>query len=139
VERLKRDAPGLEIIVNGGITTLEQAETHLACFDGVMIGRAAYQNPYLLAEVDRRVFGTSEPVVSRQVCIEALIPYLERELAQGTRLHSMLRHVLGLFHGAAGGRRWRRYLSENGGQPGVAVRSLLEAANRLTDECPGGD
>lgn len=140
VERLKRDAPpGLEIIVNGGITTLDQVEAHLECFDGVMIGRAAYQNPYLLAEVDRRVFGRAEPVVSRQVCIEALISYLERELAQGTRLPSMLRHVLGLFHGAAGGRRWRRYLSEHGGKAGVVVRSLLEAANRLTEETPSSD
>src|SRR5690606_4634713 len=89
VDRIKQEYPALEIIVNGGILDLDQAELHLDRLDGVMIGRAAYHRPYLLAEADRRFFGDDRPVRSRRQVVEALLPYLEAELAQGVRLHAI--------------------------------------------------
>ena len=122
--QLKQDFPSLEIVLNGGITSLEQAALHLQDFDSVMIGRAAYHNPYLLADADRLLFGDDHPVPSRREVLEAFMPYVEAELEQGVRLHGIARHILGLFHGTPGSRRWRRHLSENAVKPGADVSVL---------------
>ncbi|CAL1241132.1 tRNA dihydrouridine(20/20a) synthase DusA [Candidatus Methylocalor cossyra] len=127
VEAIKRDFPALEIVLNGGIGDLDQAEGHLARFDGVMIGRAVYHNPYLLAEADRRIFGDDRPIPSREDILRGLFPYIAEELAKGTPLHAMTRHLMGLFHGVPGGRQWRRYLSERAARPGADWRVLRDA------------
>jgi tRNA-dihydrouridine synthase A len=127
VFQLKTDFPQLEIIVNGGITRLEQAENLLQLVDGVMVGREAYQNPYLLADVDKRIFNAAEPSKSRHEIMELLIPYIERQLKNGVRLNSVTRHVLGLFHGEPGARAWRRHLSENATSPDAGIKVVRDA------------
>lgn len=111
VYRLKAAHPGPTIIINGGIRSLDEAEVHLGQVDGVMLGRAAYQTPYLLAEVDRRIFGATHPPATRGEVMERLVPYIERHLANGGRLNAVTRHVLGLYHGESGARIFRRHLS----------------------------
>ena len=133
VYRLKRDFPDLTIILNGGLRNLDQAEDELRRVDGVMIGRAAYENPYLLADADRRFFGSDTPLPSRHQVIRAFLPYVETQLQQGTPLHCMTRHVLGLFQGIPGARAWRRYLSEYACRRGTGVE-VLEAALRQIPE-----
>ena len=133
VYRLQRDFPDLTIILNGGLTNLDQAEDELRRVDGVMIGRAAYENPYLLAEADRRFFGSDAPPPSRHQVIRAFLPYVETQLQQGTPLHCMTRHVLGLFQGIPGARAWRRHLSEHAHRRGAGVE-VLEAALRQIPE-----
>ena len=127
VYRLKQDFPALEIHINGGVTTLDEVETHLHRVDGVMIGRAAYHQPYLLADIDRRYTADADPPPNRYQIIESLFPYIEAELARGTRLQQITRHVLGLFQGVPGARGWRRVLSECARHPG-AGREVLERA-----------
>jgi len=112
VYKLKKDFPNEEIIINGGITSVEEVNSHLKKADGVMIGRAAYHTPYLLADIEKEIF-KNENVPSRQEVIENLIPYIKNELEKGTRLNQIMRHTLGLFHGQAGASYWKRYLSEN--------------------------
>ena len=112
VYKLKKDFPNEEIIINGGITSIEEIENHLKKTDGVMIGRAAYHTPYLLAEIEKEIFNNNN-VPSRQEVIENLIPYVKSELKKGTRLNQIMRHTLGLFHGQSGASYWKRYLSEN--------------------------
>ena len=109
--RLKEDFPDLEIILNGGIKTLEECETHLQRFDGVMLGREAYHNPYLLAQVDARLFGSHEPIVGRAEALKRMRPYIQRHLAAGGAMHHVTRHVLGLGQGFPGARRFRQLLS----------------------------
>ena len=111
VARLKEDFPDLEIILNGGIKTLEECETHLQRFDGVMLGREAYHNPYLLAQVDARLFGSHEPIVGRAEALRRMRPYIQRHLAAGGAMHHVTRHVLGLGQGFPGARRFRQLLS----------------------------
>ncbi|HSC81061.1 MAG TPA: tRNA dihydrouridine(20/20a) synthase DusA [Chitinolyticbacter sp.] len=110
--RLKRDFPQLEIIVNGGIASHAAAQTHLAHIDGVMVGRDAYHNPYVLAEVDTLYYGSTDAIPSREEAIRALRPFVEAELAAGTPLRYIARHILGLFQGQRGARNWRRMLSD---------------------------
>ena len=112
VYNLKKDFPNKEIIINGGISSTEEISTHLNKVDGVMIGRAAYHTPYLLADIEREIF-KNENIPSRQEIIENLIPYVKDELKKGTRLNQIMRHTLGLFHGQTGSSHWKRYLSEN--------------------------
>ncbi len=112
VYNLKKDFPDEEIIINGGITTVDEIKKHLKKTDGVMIGRAAYHTPYFLAEIEKEIFNNNH-VLSRQEVIERLIPYIKKELKKGTRLNQIMRHTLGLFHGQAGSSHWKRYLSEN--------------------------
>ena len=112
VYNLKKDFPNEEIIINGGISCTEEISTHLNKVDGVMIGRAAYHTPYLLADIEREIF-KNENIPSRQEVIENLIPYVKDELKKGTRLNQIMRHTLGLFHGQTGSSHWKRYLSEN--------------------------
>ena len=112
VYKLKQDFPNDEIIINGGITNTDEIKDHLKKTNGVMIGRAAYHTPYLLADIEREIF-KNEKVPSRQEVIENLIPYVKDELKKGTRLNQIMRHTLGLFHGQSGASYWKRYLSEN--------------------------
>ncbi len=112
VYKLKKDFPNEEIIINGGITSVKDIETHLKKTDGVMVGRAAYHTPYFLAEIEREIFNNHD-VLSRQEIIEKLIPYIKDEIKKGTRLNQIMRHTLGLFHGQIGASYWKRYLSEN--------------------------
>lgn len=127
VYRIKQDFPQLAIILNGGITTLDQAEAILQYVDGVMVGREAYHNPYLLADVDRRFFGASAEPRSRDMIMQLLIPYIQQQLDDGVRLHSVSRHILGLFHGEPGARGWRRHLSENACKSGADIQVILDA------------
>ncbi|MGJ0484999.1 MAG: tRNA dihydrouridine(20/20a) synthase DusA [Methylomicrobium sp.] len=128
VYRLKRDFPQLRIVLNGGITTLEQAEETLQHgVDGVMMGREAYHNPYILTEVDRRLYGSQANTIPRAEIVDKLSHYIEDQLAQGVRLHSITRHILGLFHGEPGARSWRRHLSEQGVKYGADASVVREA------------
>ncbi len=112
VYKLKEDFPNEEIIINGGITSVDEIKNHLKKTDGVMIGRAAYHTPYLLAEIEKEIFGNKN-IPSRESVIEQLIPYIKKEIKKGTRLNQIMRHTLGLFHGQTGASHWKRYLSEN--------------------------
>ena len=127
VYRVKQDYPHLTISINGGVTSPEAIQAHLAHVDGVMVGREAYQNPYLLALVDSLVFGDQHPVPSRHEVVRRMVPYIEQELAKGNHLSHITRHMLGLFQGLSGARRWRRYLSENACRPGAGVDVMLKA------------
>jgi tRNA-dihydrouridine synthase A len=134
VYQLKHDFPSLSIVLNGGVTTLAQAETLLGQVDGVMVGREAYHNPYLLADVDCRLFGDLSRDLSRQEIIAELVPYIDDQLQSGVRLHSIMRHTLGLFHGEAGARGWRRHLSENATKPGADISVVLKALTFTADD-----
>ena len=112
VYNLKKDFPDEEIIINGGISSVEEINDHLKKTNGVMIGRAAYHTPYLLADIEKKIF-KNENIPTRQEVIENLIPYIKEELKKGTRLNQIMRHTLGLFHGQSGASHWKRYLSEN--------------------------
>jgi tRNA-dihydrouridine synthase A len=127
VYRLKEERSALEVIINGGIATLEEGAEHLQHVDGVMLGRAAYQNLSLLAEVDHRLYGAADPCDIASA-IEAFIPYVEAELAKGVRLNTVARHLIGLFQGVPGARAWRRYLAENATRPGAGTNVIREAA-----------
>lgn len=127
VYQLKRDFPALTIAINGGVKTLEEAKQHLQHLDGVMMGREAYQNPGILAQVDSEIFGRETTVMDSVAIVESLYPYIERELSQGTYLGHITRHILGLFQGIPGARQWRRYLSENAHKPGADVRAVEQA------------
>lgn len=127
VQALKQAFPDLQFVLNGGVLDLDQAEAHLAWADGVMIGRAAYHDPYLLAAADARFYADSHPIPSRTEVVRQLLPYVCAQLAQGVRFHQIGRHLLGLFHGQPGGRAWRRHLSTHGVQPGADARVLQDA------------
>ena len=128
VYRLKAARPDLTIVINGGITSLDAAEDHLTRVDGVMLGRAAYQNPYLLADVDRRFYGDSCTPPTRTEVVDGLLPYIERRMAEGVPLNHITRHILGLYQGIPGARAWRRHLSENAHRPGADARIVEQAA-----------
>ena len=113
VYRLKQDFPDLFIEINGGITTLEQVKTHLQSVDAVMVGRAAYDRPYIFATVDRDIFGEDVTVRSRQEIVEAMLPYIDYWVSKGTRLNSISRHMLQLFAEQPGTKAWKRYITEN--------------------------
>jgi len=125
--RIKADFPDLEVILNGGVADLDEAADHLDTFDGVMIGRAAYHTPWILAEADARVFGTSPAARARDEVVHAMLPYVEKQVSTGVPLQRITRHMLGLFHGQPGGRAWRRYLSENAHRPGAGPEVLEKA------------
>jgi tRNA-dihydrouridine synthase A len=127
IYRLKARRPDLTIVVNGGIETLPDAKAHLEHVDGVMVGRASYADPYLLAEVDREIFGSEAVPPSRLDVLDRFMPYVEAELAKGVRLNQMTRHILGLFHGVPRARLFRRYLAENAHLDGAGIEVLKEA------------
>jgi tRNA-dihydrouridine synthase A len=132
VRELKRERPHLEIILNGGLHDLDHALAESAGLDGAMLGRAAYQNPAVLLDVDARVFGRLSPHQTREAAVEAYIPYIERNLAAGVALHAMTRHMLGLFASRPGGRLWRRVLSERGVRAGAGVEVVREALAQVS-------
>lgn len=121
VARLKESRPDLAIVLNGGVSTLDQCAAHLERFDGVMLGRAAYGDPYMLAHVDGALFGDHHPIPTREEAARAMIPYLQRLAGQGRNPWRALRHMLGLFHGTRGARAWRRILSRAGTRAGPEV------------------
>jgi tRNA-dihydrouridine synthase A len=127
VYRLKASLPGVPVIINGGIASLDEAKRHLAHVDGVMLGRAAYQEPWRLLAADPGLFGEAAPQATMKDVFEAMTPYIEDQLAQGTRLHAMTRHFVGAFHGVPGARAFRRHLAENGVRPGAGVNVLRDA------------
>lgn len=130
VYRLKQDYPQLEVILNGGVNSLDQAELHNKHVDGVMIGREAYHNPYILSDVDNRFYADDRETLSRKQIVEAMVPYIESELINGTRLQHISRHILGLFHAQPRGKLWRRYLSENAYKSEAGIE-VVEAALNL--------
>jgi tRNA-dihydrouridine synthase A len=132
VHRLKAELPALTIVINGGIENLAESEEQLQWVDGVMLGRSIYHNPWLLAEVDRSIFGESQPERYREDVIEKLIPYVERELADGARLNQISRHLLGLYQHVPGARRYRRLLSEQAHRPGASAETLRAAVAEVT-------
>jgi len=134
VYRLKQAHPGLEVIVNGGLRDWPAIEEHRRHVDGVMVGREAYQNPWFLAEADRRLWGDPRPGRSRAEVVDAMLPYIEARLAEGVRLHGITRHLLGLYQGRPGARAWRRYLSENAVRPGAGPEVLRQALGLVEPE-----
>lgn len=127
VHRLKAAHPQLTILINGGIASLDEGLPHLTDLDGIALGRAAYQTPYLLAEVDARIYGAEDPVPTRAAVLEALIPYVEAHLSRGGRLNNIVRHVLGLYHGRPRARAFRRHLSEHAPRENAGIDVLRMA------------
>ena len=130
--QIKQAFPALEIIINGGITTLEQCQQHLQHVDGVMVGREAYHNPWLLAQVDPLLYGTPAPLESRQAALLAMLPYVQAQLDAGVPLGHISRHLLGLFQGMPGARAFRRLISENAHKPDAGVKLLRDALAKIT-------
>ena len=133
VRQLKTDFPRLTIVLNGGVKSLEDARAHLEWADGVMIGREAYQNPYMLAQADALIFGEQHPAPTRRQVVEALMPYVEELLSRGGHLSWVTRHILGLFAGLPGARGWRRVLSERACKPGAGMEVLRDALAQVPE------
>ena len=133
VHRLKAALPGVPVIINGGIGSIEDARQHLDHVDGVMLGRAAYQEPWRLLAVDPELFGEAAPYATMKDVFTAMLPYIEAQLGQGTRLHSMTRHLVGSFHGVKGARAFRRHLAENGVRAGAGINVLVDAMALVDD------
>ena len=112
VYQIKKENPELEIIINGGITKIDEIKNHLEKCDGVMIGRAIYQNPYFLTEIEKNIFGNNE-ILTREMIAKKILDYLEEEVKLGTKVNHIMRHTVGLYHGQPGSKDWKRYLSEN--------------------------
>ncbi len=127
VYRLKVAMPDVPIVINGGVGTIEEAKRHLEHVDGVMLGRAAYQDPWRLLAVDRDIFGEASPHDDMVAALEAVMPYIAEQLARGTRLHAITRHFVGAFHGIPGARAFRRHLSVHGVKPDAGVDVLRDA------------
>jgi tRNA-dihydrouridine synthase A len=128
--------PDVPVIINGGIASLAEAKQHLAHVDGVMLGRAAYQEPWRLLTIDSELFGEPAPFATMKDVLEAMTPYIERELAAGTRLHSITRHFVGAFHAVPGARAFRRHLAEHGVRPGAGSEVLRAAIALVEDRVP---
>ncbi|MDH5764959.1 MAG: tRNA dihydrouridine(20/20a) synthase DusA [Gammaproteobacteria bacterium] len=131
VYQLKNKYPHLSFVINGGIRSIEESKNHLQYVDGVMMGREAYHNPYILRDVDRFLYGEVEIAKSRQEIFNEFLPYVESELMAGTKLHAMTRHIMGLFLGVPGARAWRRYLSENANKRHADINVLVNAFRKL--------
>lgn len=136
VYRIKQEFPALTIVLNGGVNSLDEVDAHLRIVDGVMLGRAAYQNPYLLATIDARYYNDHAPPPSRSQVIDRLMSYIERELSSGTPLKHITRHILGLFQGQPGARAWRRHLAEHAHRPGAGSEVLREAMTHVHPQDP---
>ncbi len=133
VYQIKNDFPQLHIDINGGIQTLEQAQQHLAHIDGVMMGRAIYHDPYILAQADRVLFDDQHAVLSRHEIIQTMLPYIEQRMSQGRPIKSITRHLLGVFQGQPGARAWRRHLSENAHLKGAGIEVIADALALVPD------
>jgi tRNA-dihydrouridine synthase A len=127
VYRLKQAMPDVPIIINGGVASLAEAKAHLAHVDGVMLGRAAYQEPWRLLTADADIFGETPRFATMKDVFEAMTPYIARELARGTRLHAITRHFVGAYHAVPGARAFRRHLAEQGVKPGAGIDVLRDA------------
>jgi tRNA-dihydrouridine synthase A len=136
VYRLKAAMPDVPIIINGGIGSIAEAKAHLAHVDGVMLGRAAYQEPWRLLEVDPEIFSEAAPHATMKAAFEAMMPYIDAELAKGTRLHAMTRHFVGAYHGVPGARHFRRHLAEHGTKPGAGIAVLRDAIALVEERKP---
>lgn len=136
VYQLKREFPALEIIINGGITSVDACQAHLQQVDGVMIGREAYQNPWLLSEVDHAIYGEQPTSQNRYEVLENLLIYVEQQAAHSTRVSHIGRHALGLFQGLPGAKQWRRHLSENMHKPDADLNLFKQAAKKVLDASP---
>jgi tRNA-dihydrouridine synthase A len=136
VARLKRDFPALTVVINGGFTRWDAIDGQLGIVDGVMLGRIAYHDPYFLAEVDRRIFGDTAPAPTRATVARGLAGYARREAQRGTPLRAIVRHALGLYHGAQGGRRFRRILSD-AARLAAGDAELIDEALRVVERTPG--
>ena len=132
VYRLKQDFPHLTIILNGGIQTIDEAKTQLNWVDGVMVGRAAYQNPWLLAQVDQAIWQTKTTAASRQQVVLQILPFITEQLQQGVALKQITRHMLGLFQGQPGAKAWRRHLTEQGCRPNAGIQVVEQALSYVT-------
>jgi tRNA-dihydrouridine synthase A len=130
---LKKQRPDLAVVINGGVASLDEATVHLEHVDGAMMGRAAYQTPWLLAEADRRLFGEPQCMRTRTEAVETLLPYVARELERGTPLNAMTKHLLGLFNGIPGARAFRRHLSENAVKAGAGIEVIETALAAVRD------
>lgn len=142
VYRLKQDFPDLKIEINGGIKDIAAIKEHLQAVDGVMIGRAAYDNPYLFATVDRDVYGDNSPILTREELIQKMLPYIDSCLAQGIKLNSITRHLLSLFTAQPGGKIWRRYISEHAHLPDAnsqVIDQALVSLKKASATSPPGD
>lgn len=126
VYQLKRDFPDLNIMINGGIKTLDEIDTHLSFVDGVMLGRAAYSNPFILSDIQSRYF-IDNTLEQREEIVRRFIPYVSEQLNKGVRLNAMTRHILGLFQGQRGAAAWRRYLSQQAHQSGAGIEVIEQA------------
>ena len=135
VWRLKARRPELEIVINGGIATFAEALPHLDHMDGVMLGRAAYADPYLLTQIDRALSGAHDTPPSRLDMLDAFAPYVEAQLARGARLNQMTRHILGLFHGQPRARAFRRHLAEHAHLDGAGIEVLQDARRIVAGDC----
>ena len=136
VYRLKRAMPDVPIIINGGVPGIDEAKAHLQHVDGVMLGRAAYQEPWRLLSVDSEIFGEAAPHATMQDAFEAMTPYIEAQLARGTRLHAITRHFVGAFHAVPGARAFRRHLAEQGVKPGAGLDVLRDAIAHVGARVP---
>jgi tRNA-dihydrouridine synthase A len=136
VYRLKAALPGAPIVINGGIAGIGEAKAHLKHVDGVMLGRAAYQEPWRLLVADPELFGEAAPCATMKDVFAAMLPYIEHQLARGVRLHAMTRHFVGAFQGVPGARAFRRHLAEHGVKPGAGTRVLREAIDLVEEGAP---
>ncbi|BAM88938.1 tRNA-dihydrouridine synthase A [Bradyrhizobium oligotrophicum S58] len=136
VYRLKARLPHVPVIINGGIPGVEAAQQHLAHVDGVMLGRAAYQEPWRLLDVDPVLFGETAPHQTMKDALAALEPYIARQLAEGSRLHAITRHLVGAYHAVPGARAFRRHLAEHGVRPGAGIEVLREAVAMVEARAP---
>ena len=132
VYKLKKDFPELDIYINGGIKSIDECKEHMKFVDGAMIGREAYHNPFMLAEVDNIFYGDDLPSSSRIDVIEQLIPYIEKHISSGGKLQHISRHILGLFHAQPNGKRWRRFLSESATKPGAGSEMVKQAISLVS-------
>ena len=126
----------MPVIINGGITSIAAAQAHLAHVDGVMLGRAAYQEPWQLLDVDPMLFGDAAPHRSMKDALAALEPYIERQLREGSRLHAITRHLVGAYHAVPGARAFRRHLAERGVKPDAGIEVLREAVAMVEERAP---
>lgn len=133
VYRLKAALPNVPIVINGGIAGIEEAKQHLAHVDGVMLGRAAYHDPWRLLAADPELFGEAAPNADMKSAFEAMVPYIEDQLARGTRLHAITRHFVGAFHAVPGARAFRRHLAEQGVKAGAGVEVLRDSVALVSD------
>jgi len=133
VYRIKQAFPQLTIAINGGIRSIDDCRHHLQNVDAVMVGREAYQNPYMLSTVDQDIFGSHTHTTNRSGILQKYLPYVERELQRGTRLSHMTRHILGLFHGQPGGRLFRQVLSTNATRPGAGIEVIEQALQQVSN------